>query len=51
MKFRVELEAIESVEVEAETREDAEDYAILEAEKYKPHWYTVAMREVTNVGS
>jgi hypothetical protein len=51
MKYKVELEAIDTVEIEADTLEDAEDLAILEAEKYKPHWYAISAKETSNAGS
>ncbi len=50
MKYRIELEAIDTIEVEADTQEDAEDLAILEVTNYKPHWYAIAAKEMTNAG-
>ena len=51
MKFRVELEAIDTIEVDADTQEDAEDFAILKVQEYKPQYYAVSIKEIPNARS
>ncbi len=50
MKFRVELEAIDTIEVEADTQEDAEDLAILAVKEFKTQWYAISAKELSNAG-
>jgi len=49
-RFRVELEAIDTIEVEANSQEEAEDKAVTEAQQFKAHWYTISIKELTHVG-
>ena len=45
-KYRVELEAIEYEEVEAASKEEAEDTALEEIYGYRPQWSVLNVKEI-----
>ena len=48
-RYRVELEAIEQEDVDAETPQEAEDIALESLYGYRPKWTILSVKEIENV--